>query len=134
MKNVNKLAVVLSLVLAGAFATSAALRAEATDPMVYVESYRAHSPAEPAPVRVVVPSSAVLTNKDDKTGSVDVTFVVDAKGKPTEISVAYASDEALVEPVIEAVERWQFIPATRDGVPVASKVLLPVRFTVASNE
>ncbi len=133
MKNVNKLAVVFSLALAGVFVSSAALGAVATDPKAYVESYRAHSPAQPAPVRVVAPV-AVLAKQDARTESVDVTFVVDAKGEPTDISVAYASDDALVAPVIEAVGRWKFTPATRDGVPVATKVLLPVRFTVASND
>lgn len=133
MNNVNKIAVAASLAFAGAFGSAAALRAEGTDPKAYVASYREHNPAVPAPVRVVVPSAA-LPYGDDKTGSVDVTFVVDAKGKPTEISVAYASDDALVEPVIEAVGRWEFTPATRDGVPVATRVLLPVRFNVASND
>ncbi|AWI08950.1 energy transducer TonB [Ereboglobus luteus] len=132
MKTVNKLAAVLSLALVGAVSSSSVLRAEATDPGAYIASYRSHKPEFPAPVRVVAPSSALLAG-DENDGSVDVTFVVNAKGRPTAITVAYASDEALVGPVVEAVERWKFTPAIREGVPVATKVMLPVRFTIAAD-
>ena len=37
------------------------------------------------------------------------------------------TDSVLAAEVVEAVKQWEFSPAIRDGVAVATKVELPVR-------
>jgi outer membrane biosynthesis protein TonB len=52
---------------------------------------------------------------------------VDTNGKPVAFSVKSAADDTLAASVVSAVKQWRFKPAVKDGVPVATKVALPVR-------
>jgi protein TonB len=52
------------------------------------------------------------------------------KGGLTGVEVVEASNAIFVAPSIEAVKRSRFAPATRNGIPVAVKALLPIRFTL----
>lgn len=53
-----------------------------------------------------------------------VEFVVDEKGQtvPSTARVVRSSDSRYARAVIEAVPRWRFTPASRDGTPVAQVV------------
>jgi protein TonB len=117
MKTATKLAVLLSLgVLAPvvAFATTAE--------QAYIESCRKDQ-GVPVPVTVVSPSV-----ESKYIGiSVELEFVVDATGKPADVSVKSITDEALATAVVDAVKQWRFKPAMVDGAPVATKVVLPVK-------
>ena len=116
MKAVNKLAVLLSLgaLVPAAFAT--------TDEQAYLESCL-KAPGMPVPVAVVAPT----VGPDQTGGLVELEFVVDATGKPTQFTVKYATDDALASTVLRAVKQWKFKPVEVDGVPVAKKVVLPVK-------
>lgn len=62
-------------------------------------------------------------------GTVMLSVAVDAAGRPTSVSVAKSSGfPRLDRSAREAVQRWRFKPALRDGVPQASSVIVPVRF------
>lgn len=117
MKTATKLAILLSLgVLAVPFASAK------TPEQAYLESCR-KDPGVPVPVTVVSP-----TVGGQYIGSaVELEFVVDATGKPVDLSVKSPVDAALASAVVDAVKQWRFKPALRDGVPVAAKVVLPVR-------
>jgi TonB family protein len=41
--------------------------------------------------------------------------------------VKSSPDSTLATAVVAAVKRWQFKPALHEGVPVATRVVLPVR-------
>jgi protein TonB len=116
MKAVKKLAVILSLgaLVSAAFAT--------TDEQAYLESCR-KAPGVPLPVSVVAP-----TLGHEYSGAVvELEFVVDSTGQPTQFSVKSASDNTLATAVVDAVRQWKFKPALKNGVPVATKVALPVK-------
>lgn len=116
MKAVNKFAVILSLgaLVSAAFAT--------TDEQAYLESCR-KAPGVPVPVSVVTPAVGHEHNGE----VVQLEFIVDATGQPTAFSVKSSSDDALTTAVVHAVKQWRFKPAFKDGVPVATKVALPVK-------
>lgn len=81
------------------------------------------APGVPLPVSVVAPRVA-----ESSIGQkVEVEFTVTTSGKPQGISVVSATDAYLADDVVAAVKQWQFAPATRNGVPVETKVILPVR-------
>ncbi|OAM91959.1 hypothetical protein AW736_26040 [Termitidicoccus mucosus] len=125
MKYVSKIAVMLSL--GALFASSAAFAAK-TEAEAYVEAYKS-SPADvPAPLTVVTPRAIVDANEE-----VRLTFTVNEMGRPTNIAVKSTTNKEIVDSVKDAVARWTFVPAVRDGARVATKVELPVRFMVASN-
>jgi TonB family protein len=52
-------------------------------------------------------------------GTISVSLVVDATGTPTQIAVIRPLGMGLDEKAIEAVSKWKFAPATKDGVPVS---------------
>jgi len=117
MKNITKLALLLGL---GALAPLAA--SAKTLEQAYIDSCR-KGPGIPVPVAVVTPD----VDGFDVGQSVRVEFVVDTTGHPSEFTVESGGDRDLAEAVVDAVRRWQFAPALRDGAPVATKVILPVR-------
>lgn len=118
MKAVSKLVVLLSL---GTLGTAAAF-ASSNPEQAYIESCR-KDPGVPVPIAVVTP--AIST---EYAGSkVDLEFVVDQTGKPSQLTVKSDTDETLAAAVLDAVKQWKFKPAERNGVPVPTKVALPVK-------
>jgi periplasmic protein TonB len=117
MKAVNKLAIVLSLGVLAPFAASAKTLEEA-----YVENYQKKTDV-PVPVAVVSPS----VSAEYAGSTVELAFIVDATGKPTELSVTSSPAGALSEAIVDAVKQWRFTPAHVNGAPVATKVVLPVK-------
>ncbi|MET0582428.1 MAG: energy transducer TonB [Pseudoxanthomonas sp.] len=64
-------------------------------------------------------------------GSVSVRVEVDANGNPTDVKVVERSGERsrdLDRAVTEAVRKWRFEPAMKDGKAVAGAVVVPVEF------
>jgi TonB family protein len=65
------------------------------------------------------------------TGVVVVQFGVDAKGKVENVSVFKSDHPELDAPAVEAVQKWKFQPATRDGRPVEVRVIrVPITFAM----
>lgn len=119
MKAVNKLAVLISLGALLPLAVSAKSAEEA-----YVET-SLKSPGVPVPVAVVKPS----VSPEYAGAQIDVTFTVDAQGTPTQLAVVSSPDARLAKVVMDAVKKWRFTPAQKNGTAVAKKVVLPVRIT-----
>jgi protein TonB len=64
-------------------------------------------------------------------GSVSVRVEVDANGNPTDVTVVERSGERsrdLDRAVTDAVRKWRFEPAMKDGKAVAGAVVVPVDF------
>lgn len=57
---------------------------------------------------------------------------VNADGRPTDVRVRGSSGfSALDQAALKAVRRWEFEPARIGGLPVSSRVEVPVRFSLA---
>jgi TonB family protein len=61
-------------------------------------------------------------------GTVVLTVTVSPSGKVTNVKVLSGLGMGLDEKAIEAVRRWKFEPATKDGKPVAVQVAVEVTF------
>ena len=116
MKAVNKLVILFSL---GALVPFASAK---TPEEAYLDNCR-KDPAIPVPVTVVTPS----VSSEFVGSTVEVEFVVNTAGKPTELSVKSSPDGTLGAVVLDAVKQWRFLPAHLNGAPVATKVVLPVK-------
>ncbi len=119
MKAVRKLAVLISLGALVPLAVSAKTPEEA-----YIET-SLKAPGVPVPVAVVSPS----VSPDYAGAQIDVAFTVDAKGTPTGLTVVSSPDAAVAKAVTDAVKKWRFTPASKNGEAVATKVVLPVRIS-----
>jgi protein TonB len=61
-----------------------------------------------------------------------VNVEVDADGRAADVSLSRSSGFPLLDQAaLEAVRRWTFEPAREGGFPVASRVDVPVRFSLA---
>lgn len=118
MKAVTKLAVLLSLGILLPFAASAKSSEEA-----YVEA-SPKDPAKPVPVAVVSPRNV---SADYAGSTVELAFTVDTAGTPTSLKVVSSPDAMLARIVMDAVKKWRFEPAKKNGTAVATNVVLPVR-------
>ena len=67
-------------------------------------------------------------------GVVLLDVLVAPDGHAADVRVARSSGHpALDESALTTVrERWRFVPARRDGVPVESRVTVPIRFRLAA--
>ena len=61
-------------------------------------------------------------------GTVVLWLIVDAGGHPQQIKVARSLGMGLDQKAIEAVRRWKFEPAKKDGNPVAVQINVEVNF------
>lgn len=62
-------------------------------------------------------------------GRVVVDLEVDAHGRPVRVSVRESSgDAALDRAALDALAAWTLVPAVKDGVAVASRLSVPIRF------
>ena len=55
-------------------------------------------------------------------------FVVGTDGKPRDIKVVRSLGLGLDEKAIEAVQKWRFDPARKDGKPVAAQINVEINF------
>jgi periplasmic protein TonB len=94
------------------------------------------APASMTPARPVAgmesdrpPTYPEIARRRGEQGRVVVRVEVSADGRPMSVSVEQGSGYApLDEAAVTAVERWHFVPATRDGSPVPAVANVPVRF------
>jgi len=84
----------------------------------------------PVPVRTVAPKFPEEMRRNGSAGLVTVSCLIDEKGNVTEPKVIKATNEAFAEPAVEALRKWKFKPAKKDGEAVAIRVNIPVQFTV----
>lgn len=85
----------------------------------------------PRIVEKVKPTYPEHARRTHRTGVVTLKFLVDAEGRVHQASVVEASPQGLFEEsALSAIARWRFAPAMRQGRPVPTWLILPVRFTL----
>ena len=84
----------------------------------------------PVPVRTVAPEYPADMRREGVTGLVMVTVLIDEQGNVAETKVEKASNEAFSSPAVNALKRWKFKPAQKDGAIVPIHVTIPVKFTL----
>jgi protein TonB len=82
----------------------------------------------PVPLATAVPDYPWYFRRLGIDGGVELIVTVDETGRVRDALVASSSDKAFENPSLDAVKKWSFQPATRNGIPVASRVSLPIRF------
>jgi len=83
----------------------------------------------PVPVHAVPPVLSGTLRASGLSGMVSIKITIDENGNVTQAAVAKSTDTQFEQPALEAVNRWKFRPAKKDGRPVVAQVMVPVRFT-----
>ena len=84
----------------------------------------------PVPVKTPPPRYPDSLKREGVSGLVAVTIVIDEKGAVVDTSISKSSHPDFERPALEAVGKWKFKPAKKDGAAVKVKVTLPLRFSV----
>ncbi|MBB3226658.1 protein TonB [Luteibacter sp. Sphag1AF] len=109
--------------------TPAAPAAAAAAPAVTTAATRSETP--PILRREVSPSYPADARRLKRQGWVEVSFTVEPDGRVSQASVADADPRNLFDlAAVSAVKRWEFSPATRDGLPVRSVQRRRIQFTL----
>jgi TonB family protein len=82
----------------------------------------------PAVIFKVDPEYSEEARKAKYSGSVGLFVIVDAEGNPQDIQVSKSLGLGLDEKAIEAVQKWKFKPAMKDGQPVNVRISIEVLF------
>lgn len=104
---------------AGLFATSAFAYTE--QPTPWPQAPRADVPV----VAKVVNPTGLPQRAEGQT--IDVAFTVDASGQPRNIRLLGVSDPTLSKSLIPALSQWRFTPVQKNGVPVSTHVVMPIK-------
>jgi len=79
-------------------------------------------------LRSELPAYPMIARKLGKEGKVVLRLTIDERGNLLNVEIVEKADYGFTEAAIEAVKRSTFLPAKRDGKPVASRAILPIRF------
>jgi protein TonB len=109
----NTKSLVLAALLVGGLAVSAS--ALTTSAVTQIQA--------PAPIKVVSPTDLPRSFAGK---TVRVSMIIDAAGQPHDIKVVAVQDRNLTRSLVAAVSQWQFSPARKDGLAVASTIVLPI--------
>ncbi|MEO7144677.1 MAG: energy transducer TonB, partial [Bryobacteraceae bacterium] len=77
---------------------------------------------------MVEPEYSEEARKSRYQGTVTLRLVVDSAGHPRDVQVVRGIGLGLDERAVEAVGRWRFLPAHRDGKPVPAPAIVEVTF------
>lgn len=84
----------------------------------------------PVPVNRVEPEMPARFRQNGLSGEVEVSAIVDRTGAVTPVSVVRSTHAELNDPTLNALRRWRFKPAEKDGRAVAVRVVIPVGYSV----
>ena len=81
------------------------------------------------PLDVVSPNYPPRCRRLGIEGTVRVRVLVGERGRPLEVLVGKSSgDASLDEAALDAVRKWRFEPARRDGAPIRAWAIVPIEF------
>ncbi len=84
----------------------------------------------PVPVKTPPPVYPLSLKREGVSGVVAVSVVIDETGSVASASVAKSTHPDFDAPAIEAVKKWKFKPAQKDGEPAKCIVLIPIKFNL----
>ncbi|GAB4432320.1 MAG: energy transducer TonB [bacterium] len=81
-----------------------------------------------------LPKYPLFAKKLMKEGRVLLRLHIDRDGSLVNIEVLENPGYGFAESAVEAIKKSTFLPAKENGIPIASKALLPIRFTLRREE
>lgn len=129
MRRHFQLVLTLALALIGLVGSPALLcQEDSTNQAKKSEAESRHGVTPPHIIHSVDPEYDQASRKARVQGLVVVSALVTEGREPQDLKIARSLNAALDEKAIEAVSRWRFAPATKDGKPVGVRVQVEVNF------
>ncbi len=95
---------------------------------VYAQEKKFDEP--PVPTKTVAPVYPMELKRQGVTGMVTMAITVDEKGNVADPVVKKSTIPDFEKPAVEAITKWKFKPAMKDGKPVAVQVVIPLKFAL----
>lgn len=76
------------------------------------------------------PTYPQIARKLGKEGRVVLRLTINEKGELLNIEIVESAPYGFTESAVEAIRKSKFLPATKDGRPVASRAILPIKFVL----
>jgi protein TonB len=83
----------------------------------------------PVPVRTTAPVFPYEMHQEGVSGFVLVNCLVDEQGNVQDMRIEKTSNPQFVAPALDALKKWKFKPAEKDGSRIPTRVSIPIRFT-----
>lgn len=94
----------------------------------------ARAAMEPAvPVRTVAPAYPDEMRRAGISGVVSLYFVIDESGNVENPKVMKSTNAQFEQPALDAIRKWKFKPARRDGKTVKMQIEMPIQFRADSD-
>jgi protein TonB len=87
----------------------------------------------PAFLHREMPIYPMMARKLGREGRVMLKLTIDEKGNLSDVEVIDKAGYGFTQAAVEAVKKSTFLPAKKDGKPIASRALLPIRFQLERN-
>ena len=84
----------------------------------------------PAPIKTAKPEYPLDLKRDGVSGLAAVSCVIDETGNVISCKVTKSSNPGFEKPALDAIAKWKFKPAKKDGKEVKVKVTIPFRFNL----
>ena len=81
-------------------------------------------------LRKTMPVYPSVAKRLQKEGSVLLRVTIDERGRPVDVEIVKSAGFGFDEEAVKAVQCSTFVPAKKEGKPLACKVLLPIRFVL----
>jgi protein TonB len=77
-----------------------------------------------------MPAYPPVAKRLQKEGNVLLRVTIDERGRPVDVEIVKGAGFGFDEEAVKAVQCSTFVPAKKEGKPLACKVLLPIRFVL----
>ncbi|MCX8034489.1 MAG: energy transducer TonB [Thermodesulfovibrio sp.] len=77
-----------------------------------------------------IPIYPQIARKLGKEGKVVLRLTINEKGELLNIEIIESAPYGFTESAVEAVKKSKFLPAMKDGHPIASRAILPIKFVL----
>ena len=81
-------------------------------------------------LRKTMPAYPPVAKRLQKEGNVLLRVTIDERGRPVDVEIVKGAGFGFDEEAVKAVQCSTFVPAKKEGKPLACKVLLPIRFVL----
>lgn len=81
-----------------------------------------------------MPVYPLLARRLGKEGRVLLRLTIDERGRLLNVEVIEGAGHGFTESAVEAVKKSTFLPAKKEGKPIFSRALLPIKFTLRRSE
>ena len=84
----------------------------------------------PVPTKTPPPEYPYALKREGVSGVVAVKVLIDVNGSVAECAVSKSTNPGFEAAALDAVKKWKFKPAKKDGAPVEARLIIPIQFQI----